>query len=150
MSGEKEHVIWNKKDLEGFYNKVLEDYDVEEPIKIIIKDYKPRRTLKANSLYWMWMDYLARVFTENEKIDGVFNKDDIHDICRHKFLGYKDKKFNATTIPQQLIETSTMDSGDFFDYMSQVDDWALGMKIFLPRPKKNEYDDIKKTQKGGQ
>lgn len=147
----EETVVWNKKDLKSLVEKLIKENDVEEPLKVIVKDYKPRRSLKANSLYWMWLDYLAREFTERSEDDVFYTKEDLHDICRHKFLGYKDKKLNKTVIKSQLVETSKLDKGDFFDYMTQIDDWCLSMKkpIKLPRPEKNEYDDLRRSQKGG-
>lgn len=142
-----EIVIWSRKDLEQWTAKLLNEEDVEEPLKFTKKNYKVTRSLKANALYRMWCDKLALIFSE--KMEGSLSGDDLHDICRHKFLGYTDTVIGNTTIKGQLTSTTKLDKGDFFDYMSKVDDWALNLSIKLPRPEKSEYHKMLEDQQGG-
>jgi hypothetical protein len=143
-----EIVIWSRKDLEQYVATLLAEELVEEPLKFTKKDYKVTRSLKANSLYRMWCDNLALEFSKRLK-DTNYSGDDIHDICRHKFLGYTDIVIGKTTIKGQLISTSSLDKGEFFDFMTKVDDWAISAGVTLPRPAKSEYHKMLESQQGG-
>lgn len=143
---ETEVVIWTEKDIDAFSERLKEIFQ-DEPLKISWKNYKVTRSLSANRLYWMWMDTLAARFSE--KGNANYDREDIHAICRHKFLGYEDVVIGRTEIKGQLRSTISMDKAEFFDYMQKVDDWAISLGIELVRPEKGEYSDMVKEQAGG-
>ena len=104
--------------------------------RVTIETIKPHRSLSANSLYWVWLDTLAKHFSKG---GNKFSKDDMHDLMRHKFLGYEDRTVGKTVIAQQLKSTADLDSGGMFHYMEQIDAWAADCGCLLPRPEDNEY-----------
>jgi len=106
------------------------------PQRITIETIKPHRSLSANALYWTWLNTLAAHFSKG---DNKFDKDDMHDLMRHRFLGYEDKTVGKTVIAQQLKSTADLDSGGMFHYMQQIDEWASVHGCLLPRPEDNEY-----------
>lgn len=147
MAADNEVVIWTNKDIDIFSQRLKDSIYQDEPLKISWKNYKVTRSLSANRLYWMWMDTLAGRFSEKGK--KVYDRAEIHNICKHKFLGYEDIRINNTVIPNQLKDSKSLDKGEFFFYMRQVDDWAMELEIYLERPEKGEYNDMVKDQAGG-
>ena len=109
------------------------------PIQLVGKQYQPKRSLSANALYWPWMNALAKHVSTPA---GSFTKDDMHDICRHKFLGYRSngkRLKDGSRIPEQLKSTTELTKTEFCYYMTQVDAWAASLGCLLPRPDDCEY-----------
>lgn len=106
------------------------------PQRVTIETIKPHRSLSANALYWAWLDALAKHFSRG---GNKFDKDAMHDLMRHKFLGYEDKTVGKTVISQQLKSTADLTSSGMCEYMQQIDAWAADHGCLLPRPEDNEY-----------
>jgi hypothetical protein len=104
--------------------------------RVTIETIRPHRSLSANALYWTWLDALAKHFSKG---GNKFDKDAMHDLMRHKFLGYEDKTVGKTVISQQLKSTADLTSSGMCEYMQQIDAWAADCGCLLPRPENNEY-----------
>ena len=107
------------------------------PLEVVVREYKAKRSLPSNNLYWSWLNELAKYFS---KKGGAFNKDDMHDLMRHQFLGYEDKKVGSTSIPQQLKTTTGLSVSKMHVYMLQIDLWATEHGCYLPRPEHSDYE----------
>lgn len=89
-------------------------------------------------LYRVWLQHMAGFFSTKEQ---KFSDDDMHDLMRHKFLGYEDRKIGNTEVKQQLKSTANGKIGklEMSEYMTKVDIWATDLGCYLPRPEDNEY-----------
>ena len=105
------------------------------PVRIEMR-HAGQRSLSANALYWQWLDTMARHFSKGV---AKFTKDDMHDLMRHKFLGYESRTIGKTELPPQLKSTADLTKAQMHEYMSQLDAWAADHKCLLPRPEDNEY-----------
>ena len=108
----------------GMISKV----DPEAGKEIVIRKHKKKRSLDQNALYWMWLNLLAAHFAkrgQKNELGEPISKDDMHDILRHKYLGYVDieKRLGQTVITEhKLVSTAGMDKGDMHHYLSQIDE----------------------------
>lgn len=100
--------------------------------------WKEPRTRSQLNLYREWVRRLADHFSGKA---SQFTEDEMHDICRHQFLGYEDKVIGHTVISNQLKSTADgkISKSDMSEYMTKVDQWAGEMGCLLPRPDDNEY-----------
>ena len=99
-----------------------------------------------NSMHWVWMEYMAKHFSRNA---GPFSNQDMHELMKHQFLGYKDAKtLGKTEIPAQLRSTTKLTKGEMLQFMEQVDTWAADHGCLLPRSSDNEYDQMRNKQNG--
>ena len=124
------------KRTEAFNRRIRLVWNGEEPIALLFKPYIEKRSRAQNALYWKWMGILADEFTQ--KLD-VYNKDDIHELMVHKFLGTEDRIIVGTVIKDSRIRTSRLDRGSMAKYMGKVEAWAADMGVLLPVPAENEY-----------
>ena len=104
---------------------------------IKVERYEKKRTLPANALYWQWMSFMAAHYSGK----GVaLSKDDMHDLMRHKFLGWTNaRKVGNTHIGATLKSTSKLSNGEMCRYMEQVSAWASNFGVMLPTPEDSEY-----------
>ena len=118
--------------------------DLSQPLSMTLKPFQPRRTLPMNALYWQWLTYMAKHFSEKA---GPFSKDDMHDLMKHQFLGYAPaRKISRTDIPAQLKSTASLTKGEMLAYMEKIDAWAADHGCLLPRPGDSEYDQMREAQ----
>lgn len=103
------------------------------------------RSLSQNGLYWMWMATLAESFNARSK-DGEWSKDDMHDLMRHKFLGYESKVIGKTELKDILRSTTKLLKNEMFHYMTQIDVWATEVGVFLPHPDDSEHAKLMERQ----
>ena len=113
--------------------------DLAEPTQFDWKPYKSKRSLDQNALMWAWLTHMAKHFSSKA---GTFTQDDMHDLMRHKFLGYDERKIGNTELPPQLKSTTKQNVGEMHHYLSQIDMWAATCGCLLPRPEDSIYDQM--------
>ena len=113
--------------------------DLAEPIQFDWKIYKSKRSVGQNSLMWAWLEHMAKHFSGK---GGTFTQEDMHDLMRHKFLGYDERKIGSTELPPQLKSTTKQNVSEMHHYLSQVDMWAATCGCLLPRPEDSIYDQM--------
>ena len=108
--------------------------------RLVLK-YEPwveRRSKSQLALYRVWLRHMADHFSGKA---GQFTDDDMHDLCRHKFLGYEDRKIGSTEVKQQLRSTADGKLGkhEMSEYMHKIEVWCTELGCYLPYPEGNEY-----------
>lgn len=124
------------------YIQYLESFTVVEPLQAEIKEYKPKRSMSQNSLYWVWMDVLAKHFSKKAP---PYTKDQMHDIMRHAHLGYEDRLIGNTTIKGQLVSTTELTTEAMAEYMTKVEAWAVNHGCLLPVMACKEYEQYREA-----
>lgn len=105
-------------------------------IAVKIEEYKPNRSLSANALYWMWMKEMSEHFTHKTS----YSKDDMHDLMRHKFLGWDDeKRIGKTVIAATLRSTRKLNTSEMCHYMEKINGWAADNGLLLTDPIDSQY-----------
>lgn len=105
--------------------------------------YQDPRTRSQNSLYWMWLNQMAEYYSRPEK---PFNKEDMHDLMRHHFLGYTNKTIGNTAINQQLVSTTDLKKAQMSEYMHKIEQWNTDNGLLVKIPADNEYMKYKEAR----
>lgn len=101
------------------------------------------RSLNQNNLYWEWLAVLAKFFSRGKK---RWSKDDMHDLMRHNFLGYENKRVGKTDLKPVLRSTSVLDKSEMSEYLNKFDAWAQDHGVFLPYPADGDYAKYKEAR----
>ena len=91
------------------------------------------------------MATLAESFNSRSK-EEQWSKDDMHDLMRHKFLGYESKTIGKTELKDILRSTTKLDKGEMHHYMTQIDVWGTEVGVYLPHPEDSEYMKLMERQ----
>jgi hypothetical protein len=113
-------------------------WNFDTKLEISYKHFEAKRTRSQLGLYRIWLRHMADYFS----IKGAqYTDDDMHDLCRHKFLGYEDKVIGQTEITQQLKSTAEGKIGkaEMSEYMHKIEVWCTELGCYLPYPEDNEY-----------
>lgn len=96
-------------------------------IEITIQKLKSTRSLQQNRLWWLYMTLLSK--------DLGYSKDEMHEICKFKFL-MREKVHEPTgEIFKYLGSTATLSKSDFADMVTDLIRWAAEcFNIVLPLP----------------
>lgn len=130
---------------------VLSKCEPEKIYQVIVKEANTR-SLPQNRMMWDWLTDMALYFSAkggtNDKGE-LLTKDDMHDIMRHKFLGYETVKrtIGKTVIEEyKLKSTASLEKGEMHEYLTKMDQWALEHGCFLPHPEDSEYMKLREAQ----
>jgi len=103
-------------------------------IEITIQKLSSKRSTQQNRLWWLYMGILSK--------ELGFTKEEIHEICKFKFL--KKEKVDERTglIFEYLGSTAALNKSDFADLVSELIRWAAeNFEIVLPLPgEQTEFD----------
>jgi hypothetical protein len=91
------------------------------------------RSISQNSLYWLWLTCI-------EHETGT-NKDELHEIFKHKFL--LPKEVNALGEKIQVWTTTDKDTLLFKQYLDKIQIFSLtDLKIILPNPEDQYWNEF--------
>lgn len=130
----------DKKYIDKFISSKINPILAKDKKAIIkVEEYSNPRSLSANRLYWAWLKEMAAHFS---KKGDKYSSEDMHDIMRHKFLGYqKAKKIGKTEISKQLKSTAKLTKSEFCYYMEKIDHWCVDHGLLLPKAE-SEYTEF--------
>ena len=96
-------------------------------VEITIQKLKSSRSIQQNRLWWLYVTILAK--------ELGYNKDEMHEICKYKFL--KKEKVDEKTgeVFQYIGSTAKLGKGEFVELMDSLIRWsAETFNIVLPLP----------------
>ncbi len=96
-------------------------------VRIVIEKLKSKRSHQQNSYWWALITILS--------CDIGYTKEEIHQICKYKFL--KREKVNEKTgeIYEYLTSTTKLNKSEFSEMTSELIRWAAeAFNIILPIP----------------
>lgn len=143
MSGQA-WIVKTKDQLEIALDAIGDGWDWATPLQLKWKKHTESRSLSANALYWVWLGTMAKHYSQGAH---SYTGDEMHDLMRHKFLGYTDVTVGKTVIRDQLKSTANMEVPEFCYYMEQIDAWAAENSVLLPRPEDSEYSKYKEANR---
>ncbi len=125
-----------------------ETLQTKQPHRIIIKPWKNKRSLSQNATAHMWFGEISRYLISN---GAKYSPEEVKEMLKHTFLGYE--VIEIMDVTTQLIErvrtlkrTSKLDTGDMFQFMERVEQWAASIGCFVTIPDNSEYMKLKQEQ----
>ena len=101
----------------------LDEMKKNEGRQVEIRTYVETRTGQQNRLLW-------ELYTHLSAYTG-FTKDEVHDVCKRKFLTYE-KRGNDGKAYKFTRSTTELDKEEFSQYYERVEQLAAEMGIVLP------------------
>ena len=127
---------------------ILLAWDYDKPCKLEVKQYVDARSLSQNALMHMWFNQIYNRFSAMGIMvgDEPITAEDVKLMMKHKFLGVKDVVRGKLVIKDQLVSTSSLNSGEMTYFLDQVYDWAMDKGIYLPIPEHRIYKKYRERQ----
>ena len=93
----------------------LRRLDISVPQEVNIRAFKSRRNSAQNRLYWQILNEIADAMGKNAEV--------LHEYCKRKWIGCDEQEVGGETVKVGL-STTTLDVGEFSDYVTKVQHWA--------------------------
>lgn len=100
--------------------------DISKPIEVFIREYKKRRSISQNNLYWMWLPILGDHFGET--------KEEMHETIAAHFLGVTERITRHGHKIVKPISTTTLSTKEFTLYLEKIEALAHRENIKLLMP----------------
>lgn len=94
--------------------------------QIEIKEYKSKRSLEQNALYWKWITIIGN--------ELGYHKKEMHEaLLEHLSIPYTFKGIDGK-VKQKQLRSSMMNVQQMSDYMFAIEQFAAEQNIILPKP----------------
>ena len=94
--------------------------------EVVIKEYKKKRSLAQNRLYWLWLPYLAKHFG--------YTDDEMHDELKYAFIGEESYTNRKGVVRFRPISTTTLKVKEFAEFLTKIEVLANNNDVILPMP----------------
>lgn len=113
------------RDKAGFEKYILQ-YEGKD-VTIEVRRKKAKRSVEQNRLWWVYMNILS---------DEIgYTKNEIHEICKYKFLQREKVDEKSGEIFKYVGSTTELNKSEFSDLVSELQQWsAETFNIVLPSP----------------
>lgn len=108
--------------------------------KVEVKRNLSKRSLAQNALYWIWVGILSE--------QTGYRKDEMHSLLRYQFLPSCEREIMGHRI-HDLPSTTKLNTGEFTEYLNDIEGWASDFGIMLPHPEDQYYEAMGYTQSAG-
>jgi len=127
---------------------IEENWDFEDSLVLQPKPYKNPRSLSQNALFHMWCGEMAQQMADRgvKVEDEAITADDVKLMMKIKYLGTEDIVRGKLVVKDQLRRTSTLDKGEMFHFMEQVEEWATDRGCQLTIPAQSDYMKYREAQ----
>ena len=103
--------------------------------RVNIREWKEKRSLDQNSLYWKWMTEISN--------QAIINKEKFKPEIWHEYFK---KYYCPKTIinmpagePSVIVSTTKLDTGKMHHYLNKIERWAQDRMFLLTIPESCEY-----------
>ena len=101
-----------------------------------------KRSLSQNNLMWMWYSEIASQI--QDKGQGEYSSDDLHEYFKDEFCPQKELRFGKKA---KIVKSTTrLDTGEMTRYLNQVHHWCSGAGFKLTIPDDCEYAENMRKQ----
>ena len=129
----KKYRFHTKNTLQDNLKKINNDFTDEiidsKDYIITVKQVKYKRTLKQNSLYWLWIEYLS--------YESGNSKETIHESFKEKFL---EPQIETVFGKKKLVySTKNLETNPFIKYLDEIRLFIIDfLGVVLPYPDEAE------------
>ena len=89
--------------------------DLKVPQEVSIRPYKSKRNSAQNRLYWALLQEIGERMGKSA--------DTLHEYAKRRWIGYDEEEIDGEII-KTGFSTTTLDTGDFADYVTKIQQWA--------------------------
>ncbi len=114
--------------------------------RIEVKEWREKRSLSQNSLYWSWMSEInnqAPLKVEGSKAKGA---ELWHEVFKKYYCPAKNITNGENTLP--IKSTTLLDVGEMTFYLNKIEDFCIFKGIVLTIPPESEYYKLMEYQNG--
>ena len=145
-----------KERLEFFEKWLREHWDWSKPVEWRAKPYKGKRSLDQNALFHVWCREMAQHFSargvmvtvsdDEGEVTASMTEKDAKDLLKYRFLGTCNVTIGKTDMPAKVKETSGLDVGEMFHFMSQCQAFLVDCGVAITCPEESEYMELLRRQ----
>jgi hypothetical protein len=107
------------------FDEAIKRFEGKE-VEIIVQKKRFVRSVAQNRLWWLYMDILHK--------DLGYSKEEMHDICKFRFLKREKVIEHTGEIVEYLESTTRLSRTQFAETIDKLIQWAAEMNIVLPLP----------------
>ncbi len=130
-------------------NQYLEPFEFENPVEVTIKPFSNKRSIPQNKTFYMWMSEMSAYCIP--RYGKHWTPKFCKDAMKHSFIGYEESVtfdvYSGKYIKDRRLKSTTkLSTGEFFFFMTQIEQYNLSIGCLLTIPNECEYMKLKRKQ----
>lgn len=108
--------------------------------RVSIKEWRERRSLDQNSLYWKWLSEIDK--QSHLKVDSgnIKGSELWHEVFKKYYCPVKNITNGENSLP--VKSTKMLDVGEMTYYLNKIENWCIDRGIILTIPDSSEYSQL--------
>ena len=127
------HIIISERDREDFIKKVFAVPLGKKKFMAEFKVFRVKRSLRANNLYWMWLNCIHDETGNDVKA--------LHKYFKENHLPFRVENVFGNEV-SMVQSTADLDTKEFSEYLEKIRVEMLEQGIFLPQPQERGWDEF--------
>ena len=119
------YLLSNQKNKQDAINYILSLPD-DGKHEVVVQEYKKKRSLAQNRLYWSWLPFLAKHFG--------YSDDEMHEELKYAFIGEEAWTNRKGVVRSRPLSTTTLKTKEMAEYLTKIEVLADSNDITLPKP----------------
>ena len=95
--------------------------------EIVFRKVQHKRSVEQNKRYWAILNEIAETNVRGE----TYSAETWHRYFKVRFIGMEETKLPNGKVVQEPISTTTLDKGEFGEYMTRIEAWAAQHGILI-------------------
>lgn len=95
--------------------------------EIVFRKVQHKRSVEQNKRYWVILNEIAETSVRGE----TYSAETWHRYFKVRFIGMDETKLPNGKVVQEPISTTTLDKGEFGEYMTRIEAWAAQHGILI-------------------
>lgn len=111
--------------------------DQGKTYRVSIKEWREKRSLSQNSLYWVWLDEISKQCNLESDASTKKSSELWHEVFKHYYCPVKTITNNNASLT--VKSTTMLDVGEMTFYLNKIESWCLDRGVRLTIPEDSEY-----------
>lgn len=118
--------------------------DPTKEYRVTIKQWREKRSLSQNSLYWKWLDEINKQAPLKISNGNVKGSELWHEVFKRYYC--PEKQITNGKVSVISKSTKMLDVGEMTHYLNRIENWCIDRGIKITIPDDSEYSQLMRKQ----
>ncbi|AUR95396.1 NinB protein [Vibrio phage 1.206.O._10N.222.51.B10] len=116
----------------------------QKSYRIKITEWRDKRSLSQNSLYFMWLNEISNQI--EQRLGQQHDSQVLHEYMKLQFCPQKEVTIGSNNASVAFRSTKRLDVGEMHHYLTKIEQWAIERGFKLTVPIDSQYAELAREQ----
>ncbi|AUR88666.1 NinB protein [Vibrio phage 1.168.O._10N.261.52.A10] len=116
----------------------------QKSYRIKITEWRDKRSLSQNNLYWMWLNEISNQI--EQRLKQCHDAETLHEYMKMQFCPQQEVAIGSNKASVKFRSTSKLQVGEMHHYLTKIEQWAIERGFKLTVPIDSQYAELAREQ----